>query len=165
MTLIHCAHTASTVTRSQCNRATLRCDGRGDSHHERAARQICQICVILWCQYGPNSPKNISNILWINAIMDYGSSENKRGSNPVLARCTLQSGWWAMATAELCRLMLKFNCSPNYLIHKSDGNYRLLLNWHIHLYHWASTLSDLSTVNPLSKFWFKRFVRIYFFTK
>ncbi len=47
---------ASTVTRSQSNRASMACGGTGDSHHGWAADMLS-------CQYGPKSLRNVSNTL------------------------------------------------------------------------------------------------------
>ncbi len=49
---------ASTVTRSLSNRAPLGCGGTGDLHHGCACN-----CVMLSCQYGPKSLRNVSNTL------------------------------------------------------------------------------------------------------
>ncbi len=49
-------------------------------------RQICSNCVMLSCQYGPTSLRNISNTL-LNLCHEE-LRQFKSGSNPVLVRCT-----------------------------------------------------------------------------
>ncbi len=51
---VHFTQMASTVTRSQSNRAPLGCGGTGDSHHGCAADKSAAT-VMLSCQYGPKS--------------------------------------------------------------------------------------------------------------
>ncbi len=55
---VHFTQMASTVTRSQSNRAPLGCSGTRDSHHG----QICSNCVMLSCQW-LKSLRNVSNTL------------------------------------------------------------------------------------------------------
>ncbi len=57
--------TLLTVTRSQYNRAPLGCGGTGDSQNlnRNCSNQICRNCVMLSCQYGPKSLRNVSNTL------------------------------------------------------------------------------------------------------
>ncbi len=79
---------ASTVTRSQSNRAPLGCGGTGDWHHGCAADKSAATA---WC-YHVNTDKNLWGMFptpcWIYTTNNQSSSEGKRGSNPVLARCT-----------------------------------------------------------------------------
>ncbi len=50
-------------------------------------RQICSNCVMLSCQYGTKSLRNVSNTLcWIKAEHEE-LRQSFKGSNPVLARC------------------------------------------------------------------------------
>ncbi len=74
---------ASTVTRSQSNRAPLGCGGTGDSHHGCAADKSA---ATVWC-YHVNMDQNLWGIFptpcWIYATKIEGSSEGKRGSNLV----------------------------------------------------------------------------------
>ncbi len=58
---VHFTQMASTVTRSQSNRAPLGCGGTRDSW--MCSRQICSNCVMLSCQNGPKSLSNVSNNL------------------------------------------------------------------------------------------------------
>ncbi len=52
-------------------------------------RQICSSCVMLSCQYGPKYLRNVSKHLVESMPRRIkASSEDKRGSNPVLAMCT-----------------------------------------------------------------------------
>ncbi len=85
---VHFTQMASTVTRSQSNRAPLGCGGTGDSHHGCAADKSTET---VWC-YHVNMDQNLWGMFpkpcWIYATKNYSSSEDKRGSNPVLARCT-----------------------------------------------------------------------------
>ncbi len=53
---------ASTVTRSQSNRAPLGCGGMGDSHHGCAADKSAATA-LCYRQYGPKSLRNVSNTL------------------------------------------------------------------------------------------------------
>ncbi len=78
---------ASTVTRSQSNRAPLGCGGTGDSHHGCAADKSAET-VMLSCQYGPISQRNVSNTLLNRCHKDVRQFWRQKGSNPVLARCT-----------------------------------------------------------------------------
>ncbi len=66
MTMVHFTQMASTVTRSQSNRAPLGCGGTGDSHHGCAADKSAAT-VMLSCQYGPKSLRNVSTPCWIYA--------------------------------------------------------------------------------------------------
>ncbi len=61
---VHFTQMASTVTRSQSNRAHLGCGGTGDLLASwMCSQQICSNCVMLPCQYGPKSLRNVSNTL------------------------------------------------------------------------------------------------------
>ncbi len=60
---VHFTQMASTVTRSQSNRAPLGCGGTGDLHNGCAADKSASNCVMLSCQYGPKSLRNVSNTL------------------------------------------------------------------------------------------------------
>ncbi len=84
---VHFTQMASTVTRSQSNRAPLGCGGMGDLHHGCAADKSAATA---WC-YHVNMDQNLWRMFptpcWIYTTKK-GSSEGKRGSNPVLARCT-----------------------------------------------------------------------------
>ncbi len=60
---VHFTQMASTVTRSQSNRAPLGCAGTGDSHHGCAVDKFIFVCVMLSCQYGPKSLRNVSSTL------------------------------------------------------------------------------------------------------
>ncbi len=82
---VHFTQMASTVTRSQSNRAPLGCGGTGDLHHGCAA---CSNCVMLSCQYGPKSLRNVSNTLLNLCHEELRQFWREKGSNPVLARCT-----------------------------------------------------------------------------
>ncbi len=58
---VHFTQMASTVTRSQSNRAALGCGGKGDSYHGCAADKSAATA---WCcQYGPKSLRKVSNTL------------------------------------------------------------------------------------------------------
>ncbi len=85
---VHFTQMASTVTRSQSNRAPLGSGGTGDLHHGCAADKSAATA---WC-YHVNMDQNIWRMFptpcWIYATKNEDSSEGKRGSNPVLARCT-----------------------------------------------------------------------------
>ncbi len=48
---------------SQSNRAPLGCGGTRDSHHGCADVKSSSNCVMLSCQYGPKSLRNVSNTL------------------------------------------------------------------------------------------------------
>ncbi len=84
---VHFTQMASTVTRSQSNRAPLWCGGTGDLHHGCAADKSA---AIVWCNHVnmDQNLRNVSNTLLNLCHEELGSSEGKRGSNPVLARCT-----------------------------------------------------------------------------
>ncbi len=51
------------------------------------SRQICSNCVMLSCQYGPKSLRNVSNTL-LNLCHGELGQFWRQTSNPVLARCT-----------------------------------------------------------------------------
>ncbi len=51
------------VTRPLSNRAPLACGGTGDFASWMCSRQICSNCVMLSCQYGQKSLRNVSSTL------------------------------------------------------------------------------------------------------
>lgn len=58
--------TASTVARSQSNRAPLGRGRTGDCYHECAADRICSGCVTPSRRYSPTAPRNVfSTFYWI----------------------------------------------------------------------------------------------------
>ncbi len=79
---VHFTQMASTVTRSQSNRAPLGCGGTGDSYSWMCSRQICRNCVMLSCQYGPISQRNVSNTLLNRCHKDVRQFWRQKGSNP-----------------------------------------------------------------------------------
>ncbi len=52
------------------------------------SRQICSNCVMLSCQYGPKSLRNVSNTLLNLCHEELRQFWRQKRSNPVLARCT-----------------------------------------------------------------------------
>ncbi len=72
---------ASTVIRSQSNRAPLGCGGTGDSHHECAADKSAHLRNVL------RSEKCFQHLFESMPRRIKGVYEGKSGSNPVLARC------------------------------------------------------------------------------
>ncbi len=83
----HFIQMASTVTRSQSNRAPLGFGGTGDSHHGCAADKSAGT---VWC-YHVNmnqNQRNVSNTLLNLCHEELRQFWRQRGSNPVLARCT-----------------------------------------------------------------------------
>ncbi len=85
--LVHFTQMASTVTRSQSNRASLGCGETGDSHDGCEADKSA---ATTWC-YHVNMDQNLWGMFpkpcWIYATKNQGSSEDKRGSNLALAKC------------------------------------------------------------------------------
>ncbi len=82
---VHFTQMASTVTRSQSNRAPLGCGGTGDSHHGCAAGKSAAAA---WCYH-----VNMDQICLQNLVESMPRRlkvvlKAKGGSNPVLARCT-----------------------------------------------------------------------------
>ncbi len=84
---VHFTQMTSTVTRSQSNRAALGCGGTRDSHHGCADDKSA---ATVWC-YHVNMTK-ISEECFQHLVESVPrrikSSEDKTGSNPVLAKCT-----------------------------------------------------------------------------
>ncbi len=87
----HFTQMASTITWSQSKRAPLGCGGREDLHHGCAADKSAATA---WC-YHVNIDQNLRGMFptpcWICATKNYGSSEGKRRSNPVLATSFIHS--------------------------------------------------------------------------
>ncbi len=79
---------ASTVTRSQSDRAPLGCDGTGDSHQGCAAANLQQLRDAIMSVMDQNLGGNVTNTLLNLCHEELGSSEGKSVSNPILARCT-----------------------------------------------------------------------------
>ncbi len=52
------------------------------------SRQICSNCVMLSCQYGPKSLRNVCNTLLNLCHEELRQFWRNRGSNPLLAMCT-----------------------------------------------------------------------------
>ncbi len=80
---VHFSQMASTVPRSQFNRAPLGCGGSFASW--MCSRQICSNCVMLSCQYGPKSLSNVSNTLLnrsqrIKTVLKAKGSPNRQWS-------------------------------------------------------------------------------------
>ncbi len=105
---VHFTWMPSTITSSQ---SSLWCGGTGDSHHGCAADKSAATA---WC-YHVNMHQNLWEMFptpsWIYATKNQGSSEGKRGSNPVLARW--QDG--SMLSCSLCQILsLSSECRSRY---------------------------------------------------
>lgn len=60
-------------------------------HLDVVGQKICRNCVILSYKYEPKFLVNVSASTGFYTSNKYGSSEQNKGSNPVLARCILWS--------------------------------------------------------------------------
>lgn len=97
---VHCFQMAK-VTGPESNRAPLECGEIGDSY-----RHSCSNCVMLSCQYGPESLRNVSGILFNYALRQFWRQKGQ--SNPVLARYTLTN--WLVSVCYTQRyLCCKWN--------------------------------------------------------
>ncbi len=81
---------ASTVTRSQSNRAPLGCGGMEDSHHGldlqlTYLQQLRDAIMSIWTKI---SEECFQHLVESMPMKNLGISEDKRGSNLVLTMCT-----------------------------------------------------------------------------
>ena len=82
---VPCTPMTNTVTRSQSNRALLGCGGTGDLHH----RQICSNYLMLSCQYGLKSLRNVSNTLLKECHEELRQFWRQRGVQPFISKVSL----------------------------------------------------------------------------
>ncbi len=76
------------VTRSKSNRGTFGMWWNGRFSSWMCSRQICSNCVTLSCHMDQYLWGMFPTPCWIYATKNWGSSEGKTGSNPILVRCT-----------------------------------------------------------------------------